>query len=128
MEKDRDEKFLKDHGCTTWGDYNHPPLPYKKCDISKFWGKYSSYGIRDDEFRQVHLEEKYPENVNILIYHDLILMIKVKLNHTPTGYEYIPTCYVVGCDHEFMHKSDIRGNAEATCRICGYSYKYDCSD
>jgi hypothetical protein len=127
--EEKSEKFLKEHGCTTWGGYNDPPLPYVECDINKFWDKFSMYGIRENEFRQVHLGKNHIENVHILIYHDCILMIKIDWEYKQeSGYKYTPTCYLVGCNHEFTSVSDIRGNSKATCKICGYSYEYDCSD
>lgn len=129
MEQERDEKFLKDHGCTTWGDYNNPPLPYKECDISEFWGKFRSYGIRDMEFRQVYLGKKQIENVNVLIYSDVIYMIKVDYAYNPqTGTRYTPRCYLVGCDHDWVIDTNIRGIGKQTCKKCGYCESYDSSD
>jgi len=126
--EDKNEKFLKDHGITTWGNYNNPPLPYKECDISEFWDKFSSYGIRDNEFRQIYLDRKVTD-VHILIYHDAIFMIQVDPKFTlGIGNKYTPICYLVGCDHDFESRSTIRGEGTATCKKCGYSYSYDSSD
>jgi len=129
MNEIRDAKFLKDHGITEWGNFNNPPLPYKECDISEFWGKFLSYGIRENEFRQVHLESKSVSNVHILIYYDVIYMINVKYEYTKDfKSKYTPICYIVGCDHEFETHANIRGEGTATCKKCGYSYGYDSSD
>jgi hypothetical protein len=129
MITNRDEKFLKDHGVTTWGNFNNPPLPYKECDISRFWDKFSSYTTRDSEFRQVFLDEKRTTNVHILVYHDEILMIQVNYEYTnASGVKYTPVCYLVGCDHDFESNATIRGEGTSTCKKCGYSYNYDSSD
>ena len=127
--ENRDEKFLKDHGCTTWGDYNHPPLPYKECDISHFWGQFNAYGIRDVEFRQVYFGDKSIKPVHILIYSDVIYMIHVAYSYSNvTGQKFTPVCYVVGCDHGWDIDVNIRGIGKRTCRKCQYSEPYDCSD
>jgi hypothetical protein len=111
MIEERDESMLHKYGCTTWGDYNHPPLPYEECDISEmggFWSMFSSYGFPDSknvEFRQVYLKEKYIESVHILIYFDRIYMIKVdRIKTSNNKWSDIPKCYRVGCKHDYSSK------------------------
>lgn len=130
MDKERSEKFLKDHGCATWGNYNVPPAPYKECDISEFWAKFSSYGISGDiEFRQVELEgKKGYKNVYLLVYSDVIFMITVEWKYENMKSNYIPHCYIVGCDHEWKIDVNNRGFGKRVCQKCGYWETYDCSD
>ena len=129
MVEERTEKFLKDHGITTWGSFNNPPEPYVECDISEFWGQFHSYGVREEEFRQVYLNKKSVENVHILIYSDCIYMISVNWNYNKdTGTKYIPVCYKIGCDHNWDIQVNIRGFGKKVCKKCGYWEQYDCSD
>lgn len=128
MSEYKSEQFLKDHGVTTWGDFNNPPLPYKECNISEFWAKFNIWGVRGGEFRQVNLDGQN-RNVHILIYHDAIFMIQVDWHYEKGISEYIPICYLVGCSHDFKHESTNRKCEHvATCKKCGYSYNYDSSD
>lgn len=129
MEQERSEKFLKDHGCTTWGNFNNPPLPYAECNISEFWGKFLSYGIKETEYRQVKLDKPYNDGVHILVYSDVIYMIKVDWNYSKeAGTIYTPKCYIVGCDHDWNVMTDIHGLGKRTCKKCGYWENYDSSD
>jgi len=124
MDKPRDEKFLKDHGLTSWGGWNDPPAPCVEVDVSKFWRQFASYGIPEDqEYRQLHIEGKC-HSVHILIYYDVILMLESR--YTVGGY--FPTCWIIGCDHDYVTVDLGSCQHKLTCKKCGYVTHTDSSD
>lgn len=118
-----DEKFMLDHGLTTWGSYNDTPRPYRKCDISEFWRTVSHYGVRETEHRQLLNFDDNPYSfyyaVHVFVYHDRIYMIHIDK-------QYNPVCWKVGCEHDYEHSS-ANCTHHYKCRICGYSYNVDSS-
>lgn len=134
----RDESFMKKYGVADWGGFNQPPTPYEECDVSEmggFWSMLNSYGFpnsENTEFRQVHLKDKpYIQSVHIFIYFDKIFMIKVdRIQTGPNEWKDVPTCYRVGCRHEYADKilNSRTGDCESTCKKCGFTYRYNCGD
>ncbi|NGP60120.1 hypothetical protein FLT15_17845 [Paenibacillus thiaminolyticus] len=133
MITERTERFLQKYGLETWGTYNQPPLPLVEIDATEmgsFWTMFSMYGVREIEFRQMQLGEKYVENAHILIYHDRILVVKTTRKKEGDTWHDIPTVYRAGCIHEYDSEilNSRSGDCRNTCRKCGYSYKYNCGD
>jgi hypothetical protein len=134
MLKERNEKFLKDHGIVSWGDFNHPPTPYEKCDpeeMGGFWMHLSTWGIREElEFRQVYLDKPYIESIHLYIWHDAIYIVRVnRVEVERCKWKDVPTIYKVGCKHEYTEeKISQYSDYRATCKKCGYSYTYNCGD
>jgi len=127
MTVEKNEKFLKDHGIESWGDFNDAPIPYRKCDISEFWRSFSFKTVLDIEYRQAKLEKNRHDSFKIVTFSDAIYIINVEWVY-PNKPEWIATCYLVGCDHEYTIK-DLGGcDHIATCKKCGYSYGYNSSD
>lgn len=125
--KERDYKFLKDHGLESWGGINLPPTPRVEVDIGRFWASFSEYGIPDLEFDQVYLENILT-SVHYIIYHNVIYMIAVNYSYNrETGSVWGPQCWLVGCQHKWTGVSTPRGEHIDTCVKCGYSWYYDSS-
>jgi hypothetical protein len=129
----RTDKFLKKYGLDTWGSNIKPPSPYTEIsvsDIGSFWTMFSAYGIKEVEFRQLFLGEKYVENAHVLIYADRILIVKIKRIQKDGKFLDVPVVYRAGCIHEyeFIILNSRTGNCQNTCKHCGYSYRDYCGD
>jgi len=128
MIKPRDEKFLKEHGVTSWGSYNEAPTPIEKCDMSVFWHEFAMYGlgkIDEEESRQVSLEGRLVSG-HILVYHDKIFLLESRWNGVNN--KFFGECWLIGCNHEYSSVNTGRCLHQLTCKKCGYSYEVDSSD
>lgn len=115
-EKVIDDEFLKDHGISSWGNFNSCPEPYKESTAEDFWRQVYSHGFGTfHEFRQIH-QDGVVKDSHIIAYYDKIFMIHIFYD----GHEFVPRFFLVGCDHEYKVVDIGRCQNKHICMKCGF--------